>query len=211
MKLRRPSPALVISCIALIVACAGTAYGAVVITESSQIKDGAVRSADIRNGTVSGADIKNGTITQNKLKTPVAAAPAGPSTTYHALRKLGPIAQPANQLIRAATLSVPPGAYRVTASTIITTNLGPQGLLDPLPGVGGRCRLDAAGDATESLQNVVVERRTTPATLYMQTTRTVGAPAEFFLECTAGSPFTLTETSIIAERVSDIALTQLPQ
>jgi hypothetical protein len=209
MKLRRPSPALVISCIALSVACAGTAYGAVIIKESSQIKDGAVRGADIRNGTIMAADIKNGTITQNKLKTPAPAG--GPTTTYHAVRKLGPVGQPANQLIRAATLSVPAGAYKVTASTIITTNLGPQGLLDPLPGVGGRCRLDAAGDATESLQNVVVERRTTPATLYMQTTRTLGSPGVIFLDCTAGSPFTLTETSIIASRVSDIALTQLPQ
>jgi hypothetical protein len=207
MKLRRPSPALVISCIALIVACAGTAYAKVIITSPSQIKNGAVISGDIKNGSVQGVDIKNGTITQNKLKTPA----AGTTTTYHALRKLGPRGQPANQLIRAATLSLPPGAYKITASTIITTELGPQGLLDPLPGVGGRCRLDAAGDATESLQNVVVERKTTPATLYMQTTRTLGSPGEISLECTAGSPFTLTETSIIASRVSDVALTQLPE
>ena len=209
MKLRRPSPALVISCIALIVACAGTAYGAVVITESGQIRNGAIMSADLKNGSVQGVDIKNGTITQNKLKTP--AQTGGPSTAFHVIRKLGPQHQPKDQLIRAASVVVPPGAYKVTASTIVTTELGPQGLLDPLPGVGARCRLDAAGDVTESLQNAVVERRTTPATLYMQTTRTLGAPGEIVLECTAGSQFTLTETSIIAERVSDIALTQLPE
>ena len=51
MKLRRPSPALVISCVALAVACTGTAVAATVITSSGQIKNGAVSGADIRNGT----------------------------------------------------------------------------------------------------------------------------------------------------------------
>jgi len=205
MKLRRPSPALVISCIALIVACAGTAYAKTLITSSSQIKNGVVTSADVRNGSLRGTDLKNGTITSDKLKTPPAAG--GPSTAYQVVRKLGPQGAPANQVIKIASMTVPAGAYKVTASTVLTTNLGPQGLLDPEPGVGARCRLDAAGDATESLQNAVVARKTTPATLYMQNTRTIGAPGEFFLECSAGAPFTLTETSIIATKVSDIVQT----
>ncbi|MEA2142787.1 MAG: hypothetical protein QOI64_1217 [Solirubrobacteraceae bacterium] len=205
MKLRRPSPALVISCIALIVACAGTAYAKTLITSSSQIKNGIVTSGDVKNGSLLGSDLKDGTITSNKLKTPPAAG--GPSTAYQVIRKLGPQQAPANQVIKVASMTVPAGAYKVTASTVLTTNLGPQGLLDPLPGVGGRCRLDAAGDATESLNNVVGERRTMPATFYMQNTRTIGTPGEFFLECSAGSPFTLSETSIIATKVSDIVQT----
>ncbi len=84
MKLRRPSPALVISCIALVVACTGTAVGATLITSSSQIKNGAVTSGDIKNGSVQGADLKDGTITANKLKTAPAAAAAEPCTTRSA-------------------------------------------------------------------------------------------------------------------------------
>jgi hypothetical protein len=110
MKLRRPSPALVISCIALVVACTGTAFAATLITSSSQIKNGIVSSADIRNGAVQGTDIKNGTITQNKLKTPAPAG--GPTTAYHAVRKAGPEGQPANVNVSVATLTVPAGATR---------------------------------------------------------------------------------------------------
>ena len=202
MKLRRPSPALVISCIALIVACAGTAYAKTIISASSQIKNNVITSADVRDGTLQAKDIKKGV-----LGASAPAVAAGPSTAYHVIRKLGPQGAPANQVIKVASVTVPAGAYKVTASTVLTTNLGPQGLLDPPPGVSGRCRLDAAGDATESLQNVVVERRTTPATFYMQNTRTIGTPGEFFLECSAGAPFTLSETSIIATRVSDVVQT----
>lgn len=209
MKLRRPSPALVISCIALTVACTGTAVAATIIKSSKQIKNGVILSADIKNGSIQGADIKNGTITANKLKTPAPAG--GPTTAYHAVRKAGPEGQPANVNVAIASLTVPAGAYSISASTVMTALPGPQGVLAGLTGevgaVGGRCRLDAAGDATESLQNVVVNGRAAPATLFMQNTVTVGGPSDIKLECSAGVPFRLSETSIIANRVSDISLT----
>lgn len=221
MKLRRPSPALVISCIALTVACTGTAVAATLITSSSQIKNGTILSADIKDKSIQGRDIKNGTITVNKLKSRSSAVTGssvggggGSSTAYHAVRKTGPEGQPANLNVKIATLTVPAGAYNIIASTIMTALPGSQPLLAGLTGeggaVGGRCRLDAAGDATESLQNVVVNGRGAPATLVMQTTRTVGAPADIVLECSAGVAFRLSETSIIAQKVSDIALTQVP-
>lgn len=223
MKLRRPSPALVISFIALTVAFTSTAFAATIIRSSSQIKNNTIRSADIKDRSIQGRDIKNGTITANKLSRGAAAltgssdgggAGGGASTAYHAVRKAGPENQPAGVLVRAATLSVPAGAYMVTAQTIMHALPGPQGVLAGLTGengaVGGRCRLDAAGDVTESLQNIVVNGRGAPATLVMQTTRTVGGPAEFALECGAGVTFRLAESSIIATRVSDIALTNVP-
>jgi hypothetical protein len=212
MKLRRPSPALVISFIALVVACTGTAIAATVITSSSQIKNGAVQSADIKDGSVQGRDIKDGTVTANKLKTPPAAG--GASTAYQALRKSGPEAQPANQLIRVATLTVPAGAYAVSAETVMTALPGPQNPIQALIqdniAIGGRCILNTAGEATESLQNVVINQRQTPATFAMQTTRTVAGPSDFTLDCTAGMPWRLSETSIIATKASDIALTNIP-
>lgn len=217
MKLRRPSPALVISCTALVVACTGSAVAATLITSSSQIKNGAVLSADIKDGSIQGRDIKNGTITTNKLKKSTAtsgssvAVAGGSAPAYQLIRKAGPEGQPANVLVKIATLTVPAGAYAITASTIMTALPGPQGVLAGLTGevgtVGGRCRLDAAGDVTESLQNVVVNGRGAPATLFMQTTRTAGGPSDVVLECAAGVPFRLSETSIIATTVSGITLT----
>ena len=213
MKLRRPSPALVISSIALVVACTGTAFAATVITSSGQIKNGAVLSADIKDGSVQARDIRNGTITANKLKTAPGAA-AGASTAYHAVRKAGPEAQPANQLIRVATLTVPAGAYKVSANTVMTALPGPQNPIQALvqdnQAIGGRCILDASGDATESLQNVVINQRQVPTTFSMQTTRTVGAQSDFTLDCTAGIAWRLSETSIIATKVSDVVLTAIP-
>ncbi|HWI07993.1 MAG TPA: hypothetical protein VNT54_10800 [Solirubrobacteraceae bacterium] len=222
MKLGRPSPALVISCIAFVVACTGTAFAATMITSSKQIKNGVISSADIRDKSIQGRDIKNGTITRNKLSRGAAAVTGssaggggGASTAYHAIRKAGPEGQPANVNVKVATLNVPAGAYHVTATTIMHALPGPQGVLAGLTGesgaVGGRCRLDAAGDVTESLQNVVVNGRGAPATLVMQATRTVGEAAEIVLECAAGVPFRLSETAIVATRASDIQLSVLPQ
>ncbi len=226
MKLRRPSPALVISCLSLAVACAGTAYAATIITSSSQIKNGVITGSDIKNGSLSSGDLKKGTITESRLSSGVVrklggsggggavTRGGGATTAYHAARRSGPEGQPANVMVKVASLTVPAGAYTVTASTVMTALIGPQGPLDALVqkagALGGRCKLDAAGDATEALQNVVVNHQQTPATLFMQTTRTVGAPAEFALECAAGVAFRLSETSIIATPVSNIALTSLP-
>ncbi|HWC27612.1 MAG TPA: hypothetical protein VG474_13570 [Solirubrobacteraceae bacterium] len=215
MKLRRPSPALVISCIALVVACTGTAFAATIITSSTQIKNGVIRSADIRNGSIQGRDIRNGTITANKLRrgsVPVTGASVGGgANAFHAIRKAGPEGLPPNQMIKVASLTVPAGAYAVTASTVMTALPGPQNpLLPERDSPAGRCRLNLAGDVTESMQNVIVNSKTAPSTLFMQGTRTIGGPSEFFVECGAGSPFRLSETSIIATPVGAIALTTIP-
>jgi len=209
MKLGPPSPALVISCIALVAACAGTAYAATKVTSSKQIKNGIILSADIKDGSIQGKDIRNGTITANKLKSPSAAG--GAQTAYQAVRRAGPEGQPANTVVKVASLAVPAGSYIVTASTVMTALPGAQNpLLPERDSPSGRCRLDVAGDETTSLQNVVVNSKSTPGTLYMQATRTIGAPSEFFLECSAGSSFRLSETSIIATQVGSIAATQIP-
>ena len=208
MKLRRPSPALVISCIALVAATAGTAYAATRITSSKQIKNNIILSADIKNGSIQGRDIRKGTITADKLKTPAAA---GAQIAYHAIRKVGPSNAPPNTGVNVATLTVPAGAYAVTASTVMTANPGTQNpLLPERSAPDGVCRLDLAGDVTQSTQNVIVESKTAPATLFMQGTRTVGGESQFNLQCAAGTPFSLGETSIIATKVGSIALTTIP-
>jgi hypothetical protein len=72
-RLRRPSPALVIACLALFVSMGGVSYGfATGEIDGREIQNGAVTNLDIRNGTVTtkdlrnnevrGADIRNSTI-----------------------------------------------------------------------------------------------------------------------------------------------------
>ena len=219
MKLRRPSPALVISLVALVVACTGTAVAATIISSSSQIKNGVVTSGDVKNGSLRGVDVKKSTITESKLSAGVVkklggGAPAGGDTTaYEAVRKAGPEGQPADVVVKVATLTVPAGAYTVAAKTVMTALPGPQdpvsALVQANGAIGGRCKLEAAGSGDESLANVVITGRQTPATLSMQLTRTVGAQSDFTLECSAGLPFRLSETSIIAQRASNVVLTTL--
>jgi hypothetical protein len=61
---RRPTPALVISVVALIVACAGTAVGATryLITSPKQVKPGSITGAALRNGTITTGKLAGSTI-----------------------------------------------------------------------------------------------------------------------------------------------------
>ena len=62
-NLRRPSPALIISLVALFVSLGGVSYGvATGSIDSREIKNNTVRSKDIRNSQVLGKDIRNSTI-----------------------------------------------------------------------------------------------------------------------------------------------------
>ena len=57
---RRPSPALVISCVALFVSLSGVSYGvATGFIDSREIKNNSVASADVRNNTLRTFDIRN--------------------------------------------------------------------------------------------------------------------------------------------------------
>jgi len=210
MKLRTPSPALVISIVALCVALGGSAYAATQIT-----------SKQIRNGTIQGVDIKNGTILSSKLGSgvqklltakPAASAASTGKLGYEAVRKAGPENQPANTIVTAATLTVPAGAYVITANTIMTAFTGSTNPLEALLGTNGSltgtCMLDAAGVDDLSLQTIVVNDRQTPATLGMQLTRTVSAPMDITLKCSATIAWRLSETSIIATKVDGLTVTQ---
>jgi hypothetical protein len=66
LRAKRPSPALVISILALFVALGGSAYAASKIG-TKQIKNNAITAAKIKNNAVTGAKIKNGAITGAKV------------------------------------------------------------------------------------------------------------------------------------------------
>lgn len=66
----RPSPALVISCVALFLALAGSAFAAKTASISSrQIVDATVRTIDLRDNAVTSPKIADATITANDLGT----------------------------------------------------------------------------------------------------------------------------------------------
>ncbi len=99
MKLRRPSPALVISVVALIVALSGSAVAArYVISSSAQIRNGAVTGADVRNRSLHGGDLADGTVTARQIKSGLLSArggsptstPAASSSASEAFRMDGP-------------------------------------------------------------------------------------------------------------------------
>ncbi|MEJ7825484.1 MAG: hypothetical protein WKF48_08635 [Solirubrobacteraceae bacterium] len=206
MKLRRPSPALIISIVALVAACAGSAVAATVIT-SGQIRNGTIQNVDIKDSAIQSKKLSKGVQNILKRKPP---ATSGSKTAFETVRKSGPENQPANQVLRVASMTVPPGAYVITANTVMTAFTGETNPLDALLNVngslGGTCILDAGGVTAQSLQNIVISDRQAPATLGMQLTRTVGAPTEVVLNCAAGIAWRTSETSIIATQVDTIDL-----
>jgi hypothetical protein len=206
MKLRRPSPALIISIAALVAACAGSAVAATVIT-SNQIKNGTIQNADIKNATIQSGKLSKGLQNVVNKKTP---PPSTAKIAYEMVRKAGPENQPPGQVLRVASMTIPAGAYVVTANTIITAFVGGTNILEALLGSNGSqgatCTLDVGGVMASSLQTIVVNDRQTPATLGMQETRTVGAPTEVTLKCSAAVAWRASETSLIATRVDSIDL-----
>lgn len=63
MKLRRPSPALLIACLALFISLGGVSYGvATGFIDSREIRNNTIRTQDLRNNDVRGRDIRNSTI-----------------------------------------------------------------------------------------------------------------------------------------------------
>lgn len=66
MRLRKPTPSMVVALTALTVAFGGTAYAAVKIT-SSDIKNGSILSRDIKAQSLTGHRIKTGTISKRTI------------------------------------------------------------------------------------------------------------------------------------------------
>lgn len=206
MKLRPPSPAVAISITALVIACTGSAVAATVIT-SSQIRNGTIQGVDIKKATINSSKLSKGT--QNLINKKTAPAPTG-RVAYEAIRKSGPEGVPANVIMRVATLTVPAGAYSVQANMVMTAFAGKTDPLSALLGangsLGGTCSLDAGGPTHSSTGTIIVNDRQTPTTLSMQLTRTVGAPTDFSLNCSANAPWRASETSIIATSVDSVTL-----
>ncbi len=218
MKIRWPSPALVVSTIALVVACTATAYAATVIKSSSQIKNGAVTGSDIKNRSVKGGDIAKSTIqTTNLSKSTLkridggGTGGRGAESAIEVTRKSGPENQPGNQNIKVVEMTIPAGAYVITAK--MTQQAFPPGGLLPNPNVSialGHCKLDAGGDVDDSLELVAANNRGASGQHYMQMTRTVGGPTVVQLICDAGITWRGSNSTIIATKMGSVNKTNVP-
>lgn len=216
LRIRRPSPALVVSIIALVMATAGTATAAkVLITSSSQIArgsvnggdiaDGAVSSRDLRKNSVTGEAIRNGTIGPDELSEATRQAITGATTSaQEAFRKAGPDGQAPDKLARVITFStLEPGVYAIFAKTVLTLESNDSGLLGQGRSASGRCVLDAAGDKDESRALLGSPGSSAPGEVNTQVTRTFTQTGTVTLECEAGpGPWHATDSSIIAIRVA---------
>jgi hypothetical protein len=71
LRLRRPSPALAVACLALFVALGGISYAAAVLPAGSvgarQLRAGAVTTPKIKNRAVTTAKLRNGAVTSAKI------------------------------------------------------------------------------------------------------------------------------------------------
>src|ERR1044072_2661974 len=209
MKLRRPSPALVVSIVALVAACAGSAVAATVIT-GGMIKDGTIQNRDIKNNTIQSEKISKGLQNVVKKKSATAATTTG-KIAYEQVRKAGPENQPANQMLRVASMMVPAGAYVVTANTIMTAFTGTSDIIESLLNtnavLSGTCTLNVGGVEATGMSVIAVNNRQAPSTIGIQLSRTVGAPTEVLLKCAAPIAWRSSETSLIATKVDSITAT----
>jgi hypothetical protein len=114
---RRPSAALIVSMLALVVALGGTAYAAVQLPKNSvgaaQIKKNAVRSGEVKNGSLKAKDLKKGAADPavvvagvNQVLVPITADINAPDRT----------------VVR--TLNLAAGSYYVDASVFVENASG---------------------------------------------------------------------------------------
>ncbi|MTD44192.1 hypothetical protein GKE82_07720 [Conexibacter sp. W3-3-2] len=214
MKISRPSPALIVSIVALVVACAGTATAAsVLIKNSSQIATGAVTSSDVKNGSLIGADLKNRTVTGSKIAAnTIGADKLAPVvrntlqgqglTGTEAVRKAGPENVAAGGATITRITQLQPGTYFLAAKTTITGVAGDLGLgelLRPNKTASAECTLEVGGDVDKARTVVASPGAETPQTVNLQMTRTIGAPTDAILTCSVTNvPWRASDSSIVA-------------
>jgi hypothetical protein len=195
---------LIVSIIALVIACAGTAAAAgVLIKRSGQLGTGVVTSRSIKNGTISGTDVKNGSIAASKLAG--GSALTGGGGGLEAYNPDGPTVKSGIQTV--ATLDLPAGEWAIFATTVITRVVQNNSLLQINGTANASCALNAAGDEVMGGGPLSGNYSTTEADVHLQLTRTVSAPGKVTLNCTAPVSWKAGGSSIIAVQLGSITRT----
>ena len=123
LRLRyRPSPAMVVACVALAIALGGTSYAAINLPANSvgtkQIKNNAVISSKVKNRSLSAVDFKSGQLPRGRVGPAGPAGQPGPTGSPGAAGPAGPGARWA---------IVKPGGYIESQSGGIWSGRGPEG------------------------------------------------------------------------------------
>jgi hypothetical protein len=101
---RRPSPALVVACLALAVALGGTGYSAIVLPANS------VGTKQLRNGAVVAAKVKpHSLVARNFMDGQLPAGPAGPKGADGLAGAAGPAGKDATKLFATVKKKAGPG------------------------------------------------------------------------------------------------------
>lgn len=224
MRISRPSPALVVSIIALVVACAGTATAAsvVLIKNSSQVKAASLSGTDLKARTltnrtlganaVDGRVLKSGSIQSSDLSKDVRSSLAGAGTSAgftatESVRKDGPEVATSGRAQVAKLTGLAAGTYVIIAKTVVS-GTQPDGaglvteLLKPDKSASARCVLDAAGDSDEGVVPIASPFSLTSNTINLQLTRTLPAAADLALSCESSISWRAANTSIIALKLA---------
>jgi hypothetical protein len=217
-RFHRPSPAMVVACLALGVALSGTAIAASVALPrnsvgTAQLKANAVATAKIRNNAVTTAKLRNNAVTSTKVLNgsltaadfapgqlpageagPAGAAgpagPAGPSDAYARFLN-GPVAVPA-ALTVLANLSIPQaGKYVIFGKAYFTSTV--SGIVT--------CELAAATDFDRSL---TFSSSTTPFTLSTNVVHEFAAAGSADFRCSATGTHQANFIKITAIRVANL-------
>lgn len=228
MRIPRPSPAILVSIGAVVIASAGTATAAGLVG-SRDIRRGAVQTRNLHHRAVTHGKIDGNAITSGKIKNgtvrgrDLSAAPhkalvralhggggssssSSTTTVYEAQRTSGPAISDGGKIVGVATLHVPAGAYFITADA----TLEPNGFKALLGSLTGHCILDAGGVASDGFAFLGIQGGAGPGSIHTQITRTVSKPFDITLGCgLTGSGGNVAASSVIAIPVSNINLSHV--
>ena len=190
---------MAVALVALFAALGGTAVAAkVIITHTSQIKNGAITRQDLAKSIINSGRIQDGSIRPNDLNGKLRSSSAGDAR--ETLRPNGPenVAEGAAETV-ATMRDIPAGSYVFLAKTTLTSPSQDNGILDPGDTLGAHCELTVAGENDEARALLGGPGANSPGTLNMQIARTLGETGQAELECDVSSaPWRADDTSIIA-------------
>jgi hypothetical protein len=201
-RIRRPSPGLVVACLALAIALSGTAVAASVALApnsvgTAQLKSNAVTTAKVKNGSLLRADFKAGQVRVGPAGPPGptgpagAAGPAGPAGPSDAFARFlaGPIAIPGIGTT-IVNLTIPEaGKYVISSKAFVSGAVAASAL----------CRLVAGTDQDDSLGNGL------QFTLANLLTHEFAAAGSVDFRCNTGGAQTVAGIRIVAIRVGNLS------
>jgi hypothetical protein len=203
-RFRLPSPAMVVACLALLVATAGVGTAATIIVTGQNVRNGTLTGADVQNRSLGTVEFTTGAIATlrgrrgaaGRAGVPGPPGPAGPSETFAAVRTtISPPPLTAGTTTTIATRTLGIGKY------VILARLG----LDDVSGSPKNvtCRLDADGVSDQVAVGVpgVAAGGSTDCTLMLAVDLTAPGNALLRITTPAGSSIRARDAKVIAIKV----------